>query len=67
MTIDIMTSVAESIPSPNTAKLPDTNPMTILATDNTVLPIVLIHDVLISILSLETKVSIFERIGDGSE
>ena len=48
ITIEITTSVAESIPSPTTAKLPANKPIMILDTDKIALPIVLIHEVVIS-------------------
>ena len=41
ITIEITTSVAESIPSPTTAKLPANKPIMILDTDKIALPIVL--------------------------
>jgi hypothetical protein len=53
MTIEITTSVAESIPSPTTAKLPDINPIIILEADNMAFPMVLIQEALINILFLE--------------
>ena len=53
------TSVAESIPSPTTAKLPANKPIMILDTDRIALPIVLIHEVLISIFSLDIEVTLY--------
>ena len=55
ITIEITTSVAESIPSPTTAKLPANKPIMILDTDKIALPIVLIHEVVISISLLTLK------------
>lgn len=53
ITIEMMTSVAESMPSPNTARLPANRPITILETDRMALPMVLIQEVLIKISSLD--------------
>ena len=49
MTTEIMTSVAESIPSPSTARLPANQPIMIFDADRIALPMVLIHEVLIKI------------------
>ena len=48
---DVSTSLAESIPSAITAKLPDIIPTTILSIDNTALPITATHEALIIFLS----------------
>ena len=59
MTIEITTSVAESIPSPTTAKLPVHKPMMIFDADRIALPMVLIHEVLIKIFSLDIEVTLY--------
>ena len=55
MTTEITTSDAESIPSPNTARLPAIIPTTILTVESIKLPIVLIHEVRMRILLRETE------------
>lgn len=52
VTMEMTTSVAESIPSPNTAKLPEKRPMLIFKVDKIALPIMLTHEARIKILSL---------------
>ena len=51
ITIEMITSVAESIPSPSTAKLPANNPTMIFDAESMALPIVLTQEVLINIFS----------------
>jgi hypothetical protein len=52
MTMEMITSVAESIPSPSTARLPAHKPTMIFDVESMALPIVLIQEVLINICSL---------------
>ncbi len=52
ITIDVTTSVAESIPSLSTDKLPAINPTAIFDADRIKLPHTLIHEVRFSIVSL---------------
>lgn len=59
ITIEMITSVAESIPSLSTAKLPANRPITILETESMLFPMVLIHDVLINIFSLLAFIRIY--------
>jgi hypothetical protein len=50
--MEITTSVAESIPSPNTAKLPANMPTPIFKMERIALPMILIHEARIKICSL---------------
>ena len=52
---DVATSVAESMPSPNTATLPEMSPTTIFRTDSTAFPMTPAHDALNCIFSLSFK------------
>ncbi len=52
MTNEITTSVAESIPSPNTARLPVISPMVIFEKERIAFPMVLIQDARKSTVSL---------------
>ena len=52
MTMEMITSVAESMPSPSTARLPANKPMMIFDAESMAFPIVLIQEVLINICYL---------------
>jgi hypothetical protein len=58
ITTDITTSAAESTPSLRTAKLPDTKPIAILEAESIAFPIMLTHEVLITIFPFGTGMPI---------